>query len=78
MKKCHIPSKSALFSKKSASNFLRVKTISKKLVRDLLAYVTMQKWLVTDVTFYLTFQLKPTPPPLKTLNLNRFSLVAQL
>ena len=39
--------------RKSATNFLCVKTVSDKVVRHSLAYLFVRKWLVRDVPFYV-------------------------
>jgi len=45
--------KSHFALRKSAIEFLCVKTVSNKAVRHSLAYLSVWKWLVGDVSFYV-------------------------
>ena len=54
--------KAYFFGRKSATQFLYVKTSSGKVVRHSLADLDVQKWLVGDVPFYVKFCTKVTHP----------------
>jgi len=48
--------------RKSATEFLCVKTVNHKVVRHSLCYISMQEWFTGDVPFYVKICPKLTHP----------------